>query len=86
MDERDRYRRNKGKQPLQQYLPHYEDLEEDLDCLEIVEIGVIIPLELPLETKFDITSAINYLMNLEGVFSGLPIVDENTYVIQFMGI
>lgn len=68
------------------YIPHYENLEKDLDYLELVEIGVIIPLELPLGTKFHISSAMVHLLNLKEVLSSLPTNDANMYVINFIGI
>ena len=74
------------QQPPLQYPPIYERLEEDLSYLEPVETGVIIPPELPEGTKFDITSAIIHLLNLKGVFLGLPTDDTNMHVMSFMGI
>lgn len=41
-DGRDKLRRNSIKQPIQQYLSFYDDPEEYLENVEIVEIGTII--------------------------------------------
>lgn len=60
LEERERQRKNRGQgqQPLQQYLPRLDDAENELDFLESVETGVIIPLALPSRTMFDISPMI----------------------------
>lgn len=68
-----------------QYLPSYED-EEDVGYVEPVEIEAIIPPALPLNMKFDIISDNIQLLNLRGVFVGLPIDDLNLHLAYFIGI
>ena len=47
LDNWERQRRPRGQLPLQQCLPIYEDPKEDLDYLEQIETGDIIPPKLP---------------------------------------
>lgn len=61
-------------------------MEEEQDFLGTIEIGAIIPVELPPDTKLDITNAIIKLLNLKGVFTGLPTTDANMYVMNLVGI
>ena len=65
----------------------YDDPEKEVVVyFEPIETGAIIPRELPQGTKFDITSAMIHLLNLKGVFVGLPSDDPNMHVMKFVGV
>lgn len=53
---KDRIRWNIGKKAIQQYLQVYNDPDEDLGYVKLVETCVVIPLKLPQGIKFNITS------------------------------
>lgn len=54
--------------------------------VEPIKMGVIIPLELPKGTKFDIMSTMIQLLNLKRVFVGLSTDDANIHLMNFMEI
>lgn len=55
-------------------------------CIELTETRAIIIPTLPPNVKFDITSVVNQLLNLKGVFVGLPTDDTNMHLTNFIGI
>lgn len=68
-----------------QYLPTYEN-EDDMVYVDSAEIWAIIPVALPLNLKFEITSTMIQLFNLRGVFANLPTDDANLHRANFIGI
>lgn len=44
----------------------YDNLKKDFGYVEPIDISVIIPVELPQGTKFDIMSIVIQLLNLKG--------------------
>lgn len=64
----------------------YDNPEEDLGYVEPIEIVTVILLEFPQDNKFGITSVTIQLVNLMGVFDGLPTDDVNMHIMNFMGI
>ena len=87
-DTEERQRRLRAHQtPQKPHVPIFDDpKEEDVAYFEPVETGAIIPPELPQGAKFDITSAMIHLLNLKGVFAGLPTNDTNMHVMNFVGV
>lgn len=70
---------------MQQYLPMYNDLEEDLGYVKLIEMGALIPPKSPQGTKFDIMNMKIQLLNLKEVFSSLPIHDANMHIMKLWG-
>lgn len=69
-----------------QYLPAYHDLEDNLGYVDPFKTGATISSKLSKGVKFDITSAMIQLVNLKGMFAGLPMDDANMDIINFIGI
>lgn len=67
-------------------MPIYNDPEKYLKYIEPIEIGAIIPSELPYGVKFDITSIMIQLLNVKDVFIGFLSNEANMYIMNFMGI
>lgn len=72
--------------PTYQYIYPYEDVEEGLGYIELIDIGTIIPPGLPPNVKFNISSAMILHLYLKSVFAGLPTNDENMHLENYIGI
>lgn len=71
--------------PTYQYLPSHDE-DKDIGYIEPAETGAVVPLALPLNVKFDISSIMIQLLNLKGVSFGAEINDANMHLANFTGI
>lgn len=64
----------------------YDYPTKDIWIVKKIKTSSMIPLELAIERKFDITSAMIQLLNLKRVFLGFPTDEVNMHTIKFVGI